>query len=58
VGQQSQADTTIPDLDFFIGDQASKTKKPESDAAIRRAVVEMLHRGVPDSALEIGNRTK
>jgi hypothetical protein len=24
VGQQSAADTTIPDLDFYIGDQASQ----------------------------------
>lgn len=24
VGAQSQADTTIPDLDFYIGDQASQ----------------------------------
>ena len=24
VGQQSASDTTIPDLDFYIGDQASQ----------------------------------
>lgn len=26
VGQQSAADTNIPDLDFYIGDQASQFK--------------------------------
>jgi hypothetical protein len=27
VGQQSQPDTVIPDLDFFIGDQASQSTR-------------------------------
>jgi actin-related protein 3 len=41
VGQQSQADTTIPDLDFFIGDQANEKRLNYNiDYPIRHGIID------------------